>query len=883
VLSKARPAAGSELLWFDLNTKFIGILGAFAGHYAIFAVAFAEHLISTARYSLLIFKPKIDTMKKWTLRFALFCGMTLAFSPSFAQQNFSVTVQSNTFTPQDLTITAGDTVTWTNIQGSHNVNGSQTAFPSNPESFGNGPAAGAPWTYAFVFNTPGLYNYRCDPHAALGMTGTVTVEAAAEPYPEYAIGQVNTVDAEGVADSLDVACTLRGIVYGINLRTNGLQFTIIDEMGDGIVVFNNAMDFGYTVQEGDEVRVQGVIDQFNGLQQIIAEDVELLSTGNPLLDPEVVTQLGEETESRLVKIENVSLVDPAQWTSTGTGFNVDVTDGLNTYVVRISNRTDIYNLAPPTGVFDITGLGGQFDNSLPYTSGYQLLPRYVADIDPYDPGTPAFPEYAIGQVNTVDADGVGDSLGVACALRGIVYGINFRANGLQFVIIDELGDGIGVFNNNMNFGYTVQEGDEVRVQGVIDQFNGLLQIVVERVELLSTGNPLLDPVVVTQLGEETESNLIKIENVSLVDPAQWLPAGGGFNVEVSDGANTYTVRISNRTDIFSLPPPTGVFDITGLGGQFDNSLPYTSGYQLFPRYAADIDPYNVPEPSFPLYSIGEVRGVDAQGVADSLNVSCELRGIVYGVNLRPQGLQFTIIDGQGDGIGVFNSNRNFGYTVQEGDEIAVQGTIGQFNGLTQIGADTVWQLSTGNTLLPATVVTALGEETESRLVRIENLTLVNPSQWNPSGTGFNVEVTNGSTIFQMRVSSATDLFNEPAPSGTFNLTGIGSQFDNSQPFTAGYQILPRYKEDIEPASSVLSPALGERIAFFPNPAREALYIRSQEQLDLVRISALSGQKAAEWRRPDQEATLDVSALPSGVYLISFVKGHEIWAAELIKQ
>ncbi|MDV7398529.1 hypothetical protein RZS08_44400, partial [Arthrospira platensis SPKY1] len=117
--------------------------------------------------------------------------------------------------------------------------------------------------------------------------------------------------------------------------------------GDGIVVFNNAMDFGYTVQEGDEVRVQGVIDQFNGLQQIIAEDVELLSTDNPLLDPEVVTQLGEETESRLVKIENVSLVDPAQWTSTGTGFNVDVTDGINTYVVRISNRTDIYNLAPP--------------------------------------------------------------------------------------------------------------------------------------------------------------------------------------------------------------------------------------------------------------------------------------------------------------------------------------------------------------------------------------------------------------------------------------------------------------------------------------------------------------------------------------------------------
>src|SRR5690606_21763057 len=34
--------------------------------------------------------------------------------------------------------------------------------------------------------------------------------------------------------------------------------------------------------------------------------------------------------------------------------------------------------------------------------------------------------------------------------------------------------------------------------------------------------------------------------------------------------------------------PTGAINISGIGGQFDNSAPYDSGYQLFPRYAADI-------------------------------------------------------------------------------------------------------------------------------------------------------------------------------------------------------------------------------------------------------------------------------------------------------
>ncbi|MBN2637187.1 MAG: T9SS type A sorting domain-containing protein [Prolixibacteraceae bacterium] len=94
---------------------------------------------------------------------------------SVAQTKHTVEVSNNKFTPKQLTIRAGDTVEWKNIQGSHNVNGTTSTYSSNPESFGN--SVGSNWTYSYVFNTPGTYDYRCDPHIAFGMVGSIVVEA----------------------------------------------------------------------------------------------------------------------------------------------------------------------------------------------------------------------------------------------------------------------------------------------------------------------------------------------------------------------------------------------------------------------------------------------------------------------------------------------------------------------------------------------------------------------------------------------------------------------------------------------------------------------------------------------------------------------------------
>lgn len=119
---------------------------------------------------------------KTTFTFPIFRTFVITFIVAIstlnltAQTTHNVAVANFAFTPKQITINAGDKVVWTNTLGSHNVNGKQADFPTNPASFGN--AVGSTWTYEFTFTAPGTYNYQCDPHAGMGMVGTVTVNSA---------------------------------------------------------------------------------------------------------------------------------------------------------------------------------------------------------------------------------------------------------------------------------------------------------------------------------------------------------------------------------------------------------------------------------------------------------------------------------------------------------------------------------------------------------------------------------------------------------------------------------------------------------------------------------------------------------------------------------
>ena len=106
-------------------------------------------------------------------RFTQLVMMCLA-PVAFGQTNHTINAQGASWSPNDLTIDLGDSVTWVNNGGgSHNLNGTTATYPANPESFGQ-PTIGTNWTFGKRFNVEGIYMYRCDPHSAM-MTGKVTV------------------------------------------------------------------------------------------------------------------------------------------------------------------------------------------------------------------------------------------------------------------------------------------------------------------------------------------------------------------------------------------------------------------------------------------------------------------------------------------------------------------------------------------------------------------------------------------------------------------------------------------------------------------------------------------------------------------------------------
>lgn len=84
----------------------------------------------------------------------------------------AVAVGNNFFSPASITISAGQTVTWTWTSTgavSHSVESTGSpSFTSSSVQSGNGK------TYSFTFNNPGTYTYDCAVHG-VGMSGTVTV------------------------------------------------------------------------------------------------------------------------------------------------------------------------------------------------------------------------------------------------------------------------------------------------------------------------------------------------------------------------------------------------------------------------------------------------------------------------------------------------------------------------------------------------------------------------------------------------------------------------------------------------------------------------------------------------------------------------------------
>ncbi len=97
--------------------------------------------------------------------------LAAAVLPGAAQNATSaVAIDNFTFRPQQLTVKAGTTITWTNKDDiPHGIASANNAFARSK-------ALDTDDSYSFIFAAPGIYQYFCYLHPL--MTGTIVVEPA---------------------------------------------------------------------------------------------------------------------------------------------------------------------------------------------------------------------------------------------------------------------------------------------------------------------------------------------------------------------------------------------------------------------------------------------------------------------------------------------------------------------------------------------------------------------------------------------------------------------------------------------------------------------------------------------------------------------------------
>ncbi|MRG87536.1 endonuclease [Salinibacillus xinjiangensis] len=203
--------------------------------------------------------------------------------------------------------------------------------------------------------------------------------------------------------------------------------------------------------------------------------------------------------------------------------------------------------------------------------------------DPEDPTDPS------GPVSIEDARQ--QSLGSTVTVEGVVTADNAAIGGgrLSTYIQDDTA-GINLFHFDLTGFPDLQKGDQVKVTGTLEEYNGLLEVVpanAENVEVLSQGNEIPQPQVISladlqdeSVAEPLEGSIVKVNGYISSIPSS--PAGGGYNISLIDSDfNGTTLRVMEGSLDVSELEEGKWYDITAILSQYNS-------YQVIPTEASDI-------------------------------------------------------------------------------------------------------------------------------------------------------------------------------------------------------------------------------------------------------------------------------------------------------
>jgi plastocyanin len=212
----------------------------------------------------------------------------------------TVNVNSNFFSPSDVTVNVGDTVQWVWVEGAHTTTSSDGLWDSGIQSAGS--------TFQFTFNQAGDFKYICTIHfQCCNMAGTVHVSPAVGTVAALLVSAPSNVSAGSPFDVTVTAVDANGNT--VTGYTGTVAFSSTDP-------FPAVLPANYTFTANDQGThtFSGGVTLFTaGAQTLTVQD-----TTNTSLTGSATVSVGAGALARL------TLSAPAAATA-GSAFNVTVT------------------------------------------------------------------------------------------------------------------------------------------------------------------------------------------------------------------------------------------------------------------------------------------------------------------------------------------------------------------------------------------------------------------------------------------------------------------------------------------------------------------------------------------------------------------------------
>ncbi len=233
-------------------------------------------------------------------------------------------------------------------------------------------------------------------------------------------------------------------------------------------------------------------------------------------------------------------------------------------------------------------------------------------------------------------------------------------------------------------------------------------------------------------------------------------------------------------------------------------------------------------------------------------------------------------------------------TIAPGTTLTVTGTLSQFRGLLQINqpsatANDLASFTAGATVaIPAAQTVTLaqlatnGEDYESELVRVQNITITGASPFTAATTYQITDASSSNNLVSLRIVGAndTDVDGLAVPTPTATVTGVISQFDTATPAVMGYQIQPILASDIAAGGtataetpdgtlslSVANPLRGTATVRFSTETAQDVRVALYDVLGRTVRTVASGASFGA-----RTASLDTAGLAPGVYVLRLTAG-----------